>query len=139
MKIRVFCTRSYHALFMRNMLIVPTEQELAEDFAKGADIHIFNAGEMNVSKNIEVLTDETVCALNLNEKKMVILERKGGCYAKTINLTEEDEPEIYHAIKFGTIIENVNFYPNTREINYNDSSITQEYTRIFPTELPFQR
>jgi phosphoenolpyruvate carboxykinase (ATP) len=44
LKIRVFCTRSYHALFMRNMLIVPTEQELAEDFAKGADIHIFNAG-----------------------------------------------------------------------------------------------
>jgi len=73
MKIRVFCTRSYHALFMRNMLIVPTEQELAEDFAKGADIHIFNAGEMSVSKNIEGLTDETVCALSLSERKMVIL------------------------------------------------------------------
>jgi phosphoenolpyruvate carboxykinase (ATP) len=73
LKIRVFCTRSYHALFMRNMLIVPTEQELVEDFAKGPDLHIFNAGEMNVSKNIEGLTDSTVCALSLSEKKMVIL------------------------------------------------------------------
>lgn len=43
-KVRVFCTRTYHALFMRNMLIRPTEKELAEDFVKGVDISIFNAG-----------------------------------------------------------------------------------------------
>lgn len=43
-KIRVICTRSYHALFMTNMLVRPTPQELSEDFADGADYYIFNAG-----------------------------------------------------------------------------------------------
>lgn len=43
-KVRTFCTRTYHALFMRNMLIRPTEKELAEDFTKGVDINIFNSG-----------------------------------------------------------------------------------------------
>jgi len=50
--VRSFCTRSYHALFLNNLLVRPTERELLEDFSKGADIHIFNAGEMEVSKNI---------------------------------------------------------------------------------------
>lgn len=45
-KFRIFCTRSYHALFMKNMLIEPTEEELIHDFDKGADFHIFNAGEL---------------------------------------------------------------------------------------------
>ena len=43
-KIRVICTRSYHALFMTNMLVKPTPQELEQDFADGADYYIFNAG-----------------------------------------------------------------------------------------------
>ncbi len=51
-KVRVYCTRSYHALFMRNMLIRPTREELESDFSKGVDINIFNAGEMNASRNI---------------------------------------------------------------------------------------
>ena len=43
-RIRVVCTRSYHALFMTNMLVKPTEEELQNDFADGADYYIFNAG-----------------------------------------------------------------------------------------------
>jgi phosphoenolpyruvate carboxykinase (ATP) len=43
-KVRAYCTRSYHALFMRNMLARPTPKEINEDFSKGADINIFNAG-----------------------------------------------------------------------------------------------
>ena len=46
------CTRSYHALFMNNMLIRPTPQELETDFADGADYYIFNAGEFYASKFI---------------------------------------------------------------------------------------
>lgn len=43
-KIRVFCSRVYHALFMRNMLIRPTEKELERDFQGEIDYHIINAG-----------------------------------------------------------------------------------------------
>jgi phosphoenolpyruvate carboxykinase (ATP) len=43
-KIRVICTRSYHALFMRNMLIIPTAQELEKDFSDKVDYVIYNAG-----------------------------------------------------------------------------------------------
>jgi phosphoenolpyruvate carboxykinase (ATP) len=43
-KVRVICTRAYHALFMTNMLVKPTLQELERDFNDGADYYIFNAG-----------------------------------------------------------------------------------------------
>ncbi|MGI9543861.1 MAG: phosphoenolpyruvate carboxykinase (ATP), partial [Cyclobacteriaceae bacterium] len=54
---------------------------------------------------------------------------EGGCYAKVINLTREKEPEIYDAIRFGAIVENTTFNPNTRSINYEDASVT-ENTRV---------
>ena len=54
---------------------------------------------------------------------------EGGCYAKCINLTEEKEPEIYHAIRPGALVENVCFYPGTNKINFEDASIT-ENTRV---------
>jgi phosphoenolpyruvate carboxykinase (ATP) len=57
---------------------------------------------------------------------------EGGCYAKTISLNEESEPEIYRAMKFGTILENVSFYPGTRDVNYNDASLTQNTRGSFP-------
>lgn len=47
-KVRILCTRAYHALFMHNMLIRPTEDELKRDFSNPdkIDFHVFNAGEM---------------------------------------------------------------------------------------------
>ena len=72
-KVRTFCTRTYHALFMRNMLRRPTEKELLEDFSQGADINIFNGGELNVSRNIAGVTSEMVTTLNLTQQKMVIM------------------------------------------------------------------
>lgn len=58
-----------------------------------------------------------------------IFNFEGGCYAKTINLTEEKEPEIFRAIRPGALVENVRFYPGTRQINFDDGSIT-ENTRV---------
>ena len=54
---------------------------------------------------------------------------EGGCYAKCIDLTEEKEPEIFAAIRFGSILENTRFYPGTRTVNYSDVSVT-ENTRV---------
>ncbi len=54
---------------------------------------------------------------------------EGGCYAKTINLSEVNEPDIYHAIRTGAILENVKFHEGTNRPDYNDISIT-ENTRV---------
>jgi phosphoenolpyruvate carboxykinase (ATP) len=58
-----------------------------------------------------------------------IFNFEGGCYAKCINLTEQKEPEIFHAIRSGALVENVNFLQGTNKINFEDASIT-ENTRV---------
>lgn len=58
-----------------------------------------------------------------------IFNFEGGCYAKCIDLEEEDEPEIYHAIRFGSVVENVIMDPETRELDFTDRSLT-ENTRV---------
>ena len=54
---------------------------------------------------------------------------EGGCYAKCINLSQEHEPEIYGAIRFGSLVENVVMDPETRQFDFNDGSLT-ENTRV---------
>jgi phosphoenolpyruvate carboxykinase (ATP) len=54
---------------------------------------------------------------------------EGGCYAKTINLTVEKEPQIYAAIRHGAILENIAFYENSRAVDYDNKEIT-ENTRV---------
>lgn len=60
---------------------------------------------------------------------------EGGCYAKCVGLTEEKEPDIYRAIKFGAVLENVNFYPNSKNTNYFDTSITENTRCSYPLEF----
>ena len=54
---------------------------------------------------------------------------EGGCYAKTIDLSREKEPQIYDAIKFGAILENIGFQDGSSTPDYTDGSIT-ENTRV---------
>ncbi len=54
---------------------------------------------------------------------------EGGCYAKAIRLSKEDEPEIWEAIKFGSLSENIVLNPDTREPDFDDKSLT-ENTRV---------
>lgn len=54
---------------------------------------------------------------------------EGGCYAKCIDLTQEKEPEIWDAIKFGALLENINFEEGTSIVDFSDSSKT-ENTRV---------
>jgi phosphoenolpyruvate carboxykinase (ATP) len=58
---------------------------------------------------------------------------EGGCYAKTIRLSPEGEPEIYQSTQmFGTILENVILDEDTREIDFDDGSITENTRASYP-------
>jgi phosphoenolpyruvate carboxykinase (ATP) len=58
---------------------------------------------------------------------------EGGCYAKTINLSAEAEPEIYETTqKFGTVIENMVFDTDTKELDFKDDSLTANMRCAYP-------
>lgn len=206
LKIRVICTRAYHALFMQNMLIMPSAEELA-NFGE-PDYVIFNGGSFPANRYTSQMTSTTSVDVSLENKEIVILgteyagemkkgvfsvmnylmplqdvlpmhcsanvgeegdvsilfglsgtgkttlsadpKRKligddehcwtddgvfnieGGCYAKAIDLSEENEPDIYNAIRFGTILENVVYDKATRKVDYSDTSITQNTRASYP-------
>ncbi len=208
-KVRVICGRAYHALFMHNMLIRPTKEELA-NFGD-PDWVLFNAGQFKVSPHIQGLTSSTSVDINFKTKEMVVLgseyagemkkgvftvlnyelplqgvlsmhcsanegeegdvalffglsgtgkttlsadpKRKligddehgwsedgifnfeGGCYAKTINLSKEKEPQIYNAIRFGSVLENVKFDEDSMEVDWADGSITENTRVSYPIEF----
>ncbi len=57
---------------------------------------------------------------------------EGGCYAKCINLSKEKEPQIWNAIRFGSLVENTRFFPGTRTVDYDDQSITENTRAAYP-------
>ncbi|MEM7105162.1 MAG: phosphoenolpyruvate carboxykinase (ATP) [Bacteroidota bacterium] len=206
LKVRIICTRAYHALFMQNMLIMPSAEELAE-FGE-PDYVIFNGGAFPANRYTSKMTSKTSVDVNIEKRQIVILgteyagemkkgifsimnylmplqevlpmhcsanvgeqgdvsvlfglsgtgkttlsadpKRKligddehcwtddgvfnieGGCYAKAIDLSEEKEPDIYHAIRFGTVLENVIYDEKTRKVDYSDTSITQNTRASYP-------
>jgi len=207
-KVRVICARAYHALFMHNMLIRPTPEQLA-DFGD-PDCVIYNAGGFPANRYTKGMTSTTSVDLNLEQKELVILgtqyagemkkgvftvmnflmpdkdmlsmhcsategaggdtsilfglsgtgkttlsadpKRKligddehcwsdtgvfnieGGCYAKVIDLSAEAEPDIFRALRFGSVLENVVFDRETRLVDYGDTSITKNTRGSYPIE-----
>ena len=59
---------------------------------------------------------------------------EGGCYAKCINLSAEKEPDIFNAIKFGSLVENVVMDPETREFDFDDDSLAENSRVGYPIE-----
>jgi len=59
---------------------------------------------------------------------------EGGCYAKCVNLTEEKEPQIWHAIKHGALVENVRFFEGSDVVNYDDISVTENTRVAYPID-----
>src|ERR1700757_569281 len=208
-KVRVICSRPYHALFMHTMLIRPTKQQLA-DFGK-PDFVIYNAGAFPANSLTAGMGSKTSVDLSLEDKELVILgteyagEMKkgvftvanyfgpkrgilsmhcsamsdkqsgrssllfglsgtgkttlsadpkrhligddehcwsddgifnieGGCYAKAINLTPEREPDIFQALRFGAVLENV-VLEDDHTVDFTDVSITQNTRGAYPIEF----
>ena len=64
-----------------------------------------------------------------------IFNIEGGIYAKTVNLTRENEPDIFNGIRFGSVLENIEFKNDkSREPDYTDTSITENTRCSFPIE-----
>ena len=207
-KVRIICARAYHALFMWDMLIRPTAEEL-ESFGE-PDYVIINSGQFPANQHTRGMTSKTSVDLHLARKEFVILgteyagEMKkgvftvmnyimpkqgvlsmhcsanegpdgdvsvffglsgtgkttlsadprraligddehcwsdegvfnieGGCYAKMINLSAEHEPEIFQAIRFGSVLENVGIDPNTRQVDFADVRLTDNTRGAYPIE-----
>jgi phosphoenolpyruvate carboxykinase (ATP) len=60
---------------------------------------------------------------------------EGGCYAKTIDLTNENEPDIFQALHFGALLENVVLNESDRHVDFHDARITENTRGAYPIEF----
>ena len=67
-----------------------------------------------------------------------IFNIEGGCYAKAINLTPESEPDIFQALRFGAVLENV-VLDEDHDVDFTDTSITENTRGAYPIEFISQR
>lgn len=64
----------------------------------------------------------------------MVFNFEGGCYAKCIDLDREYEPDIFDAIRFGAIVENVRLDPITRQLDFHDASLTENTRAAYPLD-----
>lgn len=129
MKKGVFSVMMYE-MMKRNMLPLHSSCNQAADGSTSLFFGLSGTGKTTLSADPErflIGDDEHVW----HDKGVFNIE--GGCYAKCINLSEEKEPEIFHAIKYGAILENVGL-DNQQAVDYTDVSLTQNTRCAYPLE-----
>lgn len=126
MKKGIFTILNYILPQEKNVLSMHCSANMSHDGDTAIFFGLSGTGKTTLSAdpNRKLIGDDEHAWTNDN-----IFNFEGGCYAKTINLTEEKEPEIFHAIRPGALVENTNFFPGTNKINFEDASVT-ENTRV---------
>ncbi len=71
--IRIICSRPYHALFMKNMLLRDDESSLKKNFLSGPDFTVLNGGEFQADPHTEDVTSKTSINVNFSDHEMLIL------------------------------------------------------------------
>src|SRR5690606_34945355 len=64
-----------------------------------------------------------------------IFNIEGGCYAKAIDLTPESEPDIFQALRFGAVLENVVYEKRTHHVDFHDTTVTENTRGAYPIEF----
>jgi phosphoenolpyruvate carboxykinase (ATP) len=85
---------------------------------------------LSADPNRKLIGDDEHCWSNEG-----VFNIEGGCYAKVINLTQDSEPEIFNAIRFGSVLENVVYDEDTHRVNFGDASITENTRVAYPIEF----
>ena len=85
---------------------------------------------LSADPNRKLIGDDEHAWVNNNSNEIFNIE--GGCYAKCINITQEKEPEIFNAIKFGSVLENVVYDNETRIVDYDSAKITENTRCCYP-------